>query len=173
MGPRLNVAEADAPRESIAVAIRPADASELQLVRGTWSRCFVQRDRQRSAGPKPRETLGIDRAVDIGRRMDGVMVDASLLIRAHHRLVDELLASPDTRVAVACLPDVPDSPVGWACWQVDSKGDGHTLHFVYVQPVARRSSIGRQLVLHSRCTVASHSTQDGLQLMQYLRRGTR
>jgi hypothetical protein len=152
--------------EPVQVTIRPARASEHKFVVGSWSRNVVQWDRQR-AGPKPHEALGIDRAIDLGRRIDAIMIDAALLVRAHHRLVDEILAQPDVQVVVACLPDVPDHPVAWACWQ------GDTMHFVYTAPIARRCTIGRQLVLHSRCSVASHSTPDGLTLMRWLRRGTK
>ena len=158
------IAENITPNDPIEVVIRPALPSELRLVQGTWSRTFAMRDRQRSCGPKPRETTGICEAVDIGRRMDGVMLDASLVVKAHHRLVDQLLSAPDTIVAVACLPG-DDRPIAWACWQ------SSTLHYVYTMPEARHATVARQLVLHSRASVASHSTPDGVALMRYL--GTR
>lgn len=154
--------------EPVEVTIRPARVGERRFVEGTWSRTFVRRDNQRERGPKPRTEAGLDRAVDIGRRMDGVLLLAPLLERAHSRLVDEILAAADTEVAIACpidIPDTTDNAVGWACWQ------GNTLHYVYVAPIARRSTIGSKLVLHSRCSKASHSTTDGVPLMKYLRRG--
>lgn len=161
MGPSLMASPAAEP---VTVSIRDARDSERKFVEGTWSRSFVFRDRQRCSGPKPHRVEAIERAIDIGRKVDSgaVALDVALLVRAHHRLVDEILSGSDVRIAVACLPDVPNSPVAWACWA------GPVLHFVYTVPVARRCTIGRQLVLHSRCSSASHSTTDGLALMRYL-----
>lgn len=137
--------------EPIEVAIREASPDELRWVQATWAR---------GIRVTARELLG-RRLVPIGRRSDGVLIDGALWMRAHHMLVDALL--PASTVIVATLPDMPDTPCAWAAFE------GSTLHYVFVAPVARRSTIATQLVLHTRCSSVSHMTDEGVGLMRHLR----
>jgi hypothetical protein len=140
--------------DELHVIVRPASDSELRWVKATWSRAMRATTVHGATGNK---------AVRIGTRQDGLELDASLFSQAHHALVDRLLGQPGVRVDVACLPDVPDEPVGW-CSYVDTG-----LHFVFVVPYARNSGVARKLIAAHGFTQASHMTADGLAyLYRYL-----
>lgn len=149
-------------QEPIDVVIRPAVDAERRWICGTWSRCFVAYNAQKRTGPRHRAEWALPRAVHIGAPANRIDIDASVLLRAHHRLVDSILADEATSVVVAHIPDMPTEPCGWVVFE------SPTIHFVYVSPVARRSTVGRQLVLHTGCSEASHMTPDGLRLRRYL-----
>lgn len=108
-------------------------------------------------------TTGLDRrkVVRIGLRGDGVEIDASMLSRAMHSLVDSLLA--ESTVLVATLPDMPEEPCGWVAF------NGPILHFAFVAPIARHAGVARQLVSPLGCSSASHMTALGVVLTRYLR----
>jgi hypothetical protein len=101
------------------------------------------------------------KGVRIGLRGDGVEIDASMLTRALHSLVDSLLS--ESTVLVATLPDMPDEPCGWVAHA------GPVLHFAFVAPIARNAGVARQLVSPLGCSSASHMTSMGAVLTRYLR----
>lgn len=133
------------------VLTRPATEAELRWVRATWSRCMRA---STAAGP------GGSKFVALGHRKDGLQIDARLLSRAHHGLVDSLL--PYCSVRVAYLADLPDEPVGWAAFE------DRTLHFVFVVPFSRRAGVARALIAPLGCSALSHITPDAWPLLRYL-----
>ena len=141
--------------DAIDYVIRPArmvdsdhGESELRWVQSVWSRC---------AKLEPRKPYAM---VAVGAPNTSVWIDAKLVYRMHHRIVDELL--PKSAVLVAALRRMPDAAIGFAVFE------GPMLHYVYVAPDSRRAGIGRQLALHTRCSTASHVTQDGARLLRCL-----
>lgn len=134
----------EAQPTTVETVIREARPDEHRWVQATWSRC---------ARIDPTRTFD---KVPIGGML---WLDPKLVKRAHHRLVDDLMSS--CRVIVATLLVDPD-PIGWAAF------DGPVLHFVFVAPAARRCSVARQLVLHTRCSTASHVTTEGVRLLRCL-----
>lgn len=171
----------------IPVAIRPALPTELRFVQAYWTRELATKWKHRATlpGDKPgapptsssRRELGERSGVQIGKpgyddqgnRHDPYVVAHSLWLEAHAALVDKLLAR--SSVVFAVLPDMPDDPIGWAVFEgVDDEGTEHrVLHFVYVVHAARRSTVATQLVLHCRCSSASHMTPAGRGLVRHLR----
>jgi hypothetical protein len=166
--------------ETIVVDIRRATDENVRMVQAQWSRemCTRWKHRTRIHGDKPgvhpslargRQELEERSGLQVGKpgydqdgnRHEPLILHYDLWRRAHHLLVDILLSS--SIVIIATIPGLPADPVGWAAHE------GRTLHFVYVVPVARRSTIATQLVLSTRCSAASHMTPDGRGLVQYLR----
>lgn len=152
MGPMI--VEAAEVAVDLPIAIRPASPDELRLVQATWAR-----------GVRAQRVTQVAGLVEIRCGDIRCALDKSLWARAHHLLVDALLASPTIAVAVAVTPEMPETPVGWAAW------DREVLHFVHVVPVARRCRVATKLVLHTRARSASHMTSPGRGLVRYLQHG--
>jgi hypothetical protein len=131
------------------IALRPANPEETRLVQATWARGMRA----------PRSTVAHSLAeVRLGDTR--VNVDRALWMRAHHLLVDALLES--SKIVVAVDPELPGLAIGWAVY------DGSVLHYVYVSPAVRRCKVATKLVLHTRCSSASHMTQLGRGLVRHL-----
>jgi len=63
------------------------------------------------------------------------------------RLIDRLLAVPDTLIFIACLADEPDTIVGYCVGsRVNAGARSSVLHFVYVRKQRRREGIARRLL---------------------------
>lgn len=167
--------------ERIEVAIRPAAGpDERRMCQAQWTRSLETKWKHRAHMPGDRPAIppsmtqlhgtAEERSgVQIGKpgydqhdvRHDPHVLSHSLWMESHHLLVDALLERSSHVVAV--LPDLPTEPVGWAVFE------GHVLHFVFVVPAARRSSVATQLVLHTECSAASHMTPAGRGLVRHLR----
>lgn len=140
---------AHAPVEvDLPVALRPATPDETRLIQATWTRGM--------RAPKASQAQLAE--VRVGETR--VSLDRSLWLRAHHLLVDALLA--DSKVVVAVDPELPGLAIGWAAY------DGPVLHYVYVSPAVRRCKVATKLVLHTRCSSASHMTSLGRGLVRHL-----
>lgn len=137
------------PAVDLPVSIRPATTEELRFVQATWAR-----------GMRPSRVPAHRDLAEVRIGDFRASVDRDLWTRAHHLLVDSLLA--DSRVAVAVDPEIDDSPIGWAAWS------GDTLHFVHVVPAARRCRVATKLVLHTQARHASHWTRAGHGLVRLL-----
>lgn len=176
--------------EPIKVVVRPADTlNELRMAQAQWSRELNTgwKHRTRLPGDKPGQLVtvrtgsmqeqhrkleersgvqvgkpGFDQA---GVRHEPYVIAHRAWKHAHRLLVDSLIESGTLLIAV--LPDVPTEPIGWAAF--GPLDDVPTLHFVYVAPAARRSTIATQLVLACKCSAASHMTPEGRGLAKYLR----
>lgn len=132
--------------------IRPATASELKLVRDSWTKGATRGDEMRAGGTKMLR-LGRDRA--IGRKA----------FAAGHRLfVDAELELAEVHVLAA--EEEPDEAIGWVCWRPAPA----TLHWVWVRGAARRLGCGRALLEHAKASipggVLSHLTPEGQSLME-------
>lgn len=167
--------------DPILVAIRPsASPNEIRMCQAQWTRELATgwKHRARMPGDKAgrhpdlassRRELEERSGVQIGKpgydaegnRHEPHLLAHALWMKSHHLLVDWLL--PKSALVVAVLPDMPDDPIGWAVHE------GRVLHFVYVVPAARRSTVATQLVLHTECSSASHMTPAGRGLVRHLR----
>lgn len=164
--------EGQAEAEVLTVQMRDMQGDEFAWVRATWGQCAqlpsYQEKVQRRDGsilrlrvePKKRPQRWI--TLDGTRARTGL--DASLCMRAQNLLIDVIMAESDVSITVAHDPEI-DAPAGWLCQQ------GATLHYVFTEPRVRRLQVARQLVLHSRCTHASHMTRHGAALVKYLASG--
>lgn len=166
--------------EPIAVLVRPAESNEVRMCQAQWTRELETgwKHRAHMPGDKPgvpasmasvHAQLEERSGVQLGKpgydqndkRHEPNYLRHTLLLKAHHLLVDHLLERSAHVVAV--LPHLPTEPVGWAVFE------DKLLHFVYVIPAARRCRIGTELVLASRCSAASHMTPAGRGLVKHLR----
>ena len=100
--------------DELQIVIRPMRSDETRFVQATWARRIVRLPGSTSGG-RPVVKIGpMEMRMEVrdGRRVEvgGMTIDASLLVRAHTMLVDELLER--SSVLVATLPDV-DEPIGW------------------------------------------------------------
>ncbi len=150
--------------EVVEIVIRPMHEAETRFVQATWARRIVRLPSMPRYN-RPFVRIGNEsRRVEVrdGRRVDvaGISIDASLLVRAHSMLVDELLER--SSVAVATLPDV-DEPIGWVAWE------GPTVHFIHVIRSARRCRVAQRLLEHTGCSAASHLTAEAAGLLRFLR----
>jgi hypothetical protein len=179
MGP-MTVAVATS--EPITVAIRPALPTEIRMVQSQWTGALATKWKHRAHLPGDKvgrapsgatrrdleERSGVQIGKpgydDAGHRHDPYIVSHSLWLKAHMGLVDRLLKTSE--VVVATLPDMPDEPIGWAVFEADD--ERRVLHFVHVVRAARRSLVATQLVLHTRCSSASHMTPEGRGLVRHL-----
>lgn len=146
--------DARVPAQPVAVdlpiAIRSANPEETRLIQATWARGM--------RAPRASQSSSLAE-VRVGETR--ISLDRALWLRAHHLLVDTLLES--STIAVAVDPELPGLAIGWAAH------DGPVLHYVYVSPVVRRCKVATKLVLHTRCSSASHMTQLGRGLSRHLR----
>ncbi len=153
--------------DTLQIVIRPMREGEERFVMATWARRVVRLPSSTSNG-RPIVKIGpmeLRTEVRDGRRVEvgGMAIDASLLVRAHTMLVDELLKR--SSVLVATLPDV-DEPIGWIAWE------GDTIHFCHVIKSARRCRVAQRLIEHTGCSAASHLTAEGRGLTRFLRDAT-
>lgn len=91
------------------------------------------------------------------------MIPRDLFMDEYKKVAYRLFDSPKTAVMVACLPDDPDTILGYSVLSADFQ----TVHFVYVKDKWRKHGIARKLV-PQHPTAVTHLTKTGLQLMPKL-----
>lgn len=67
----------------------------------------------------------------------------------HHKLIEDIIANPNTNIIIACNPEDTTQCYGFACGETitDSTGKQYLfLHYVYVKQFARNKKIGSQLI---------------------------
>lgn len=79
-------------------------------------------------------------------------------------IASSLLNSPRVTIKVACLPEDPDTIIGYSILSTDYQ----TLHFVYVKSAWRLKGVGKSLV-PAHPTYVSHLTQLGKSLLLKLK----
>lgn len=78
-----------------------------------------------------------------------------VFLRAYQRVLESIMALPQTKVAIACLPDVTDVILGYAVYQ------DQRLHWVFVKNSWRNLGIATAIVPKD-ITQCSHLTHVGL-----------
>lgn len=79
----------------------------------------------------------------------------------YHTVLENILASPNTVIRVACLRDDPGVILGYAVMRKDLK----TIDFVFVKKVWRGIGIAKQII-PSTVTSATHFNKTGLSLLK-------
>lgn len=99
----------------ITVVVRPATFDDVPFVMDSWLRSFGK------------GRTWVFRGVDGARFYDN-----------HRKIVEELVAR--SFVLVACLAEVPDALLGWACAEKDC------LHYMYVKNKYRRKGVATEML---------------------------
>ena len=168
--------------EPIDMVIRPVAGDELNFVRASWGRLTWARGESSVAvydsharvdvkNPDGFVSLGPSRSTYSRHETEAllsarhhVLFGARDLADMHRAFIDVVLANPETCVAIASLPDLPE-PMGWACWT------GPRLHYVFVRDNCRKQRVATRLVHYSGCSAASHVTPSGRALLRHLHGG--
>lgn len=85
------------------------------------------------------------------------LIDKDVFMSNYHKILNVLLASPNTKVNVACLKEDKDIILGYSIYSKDNS----ILHYVFCKSAWRSIGICRLLVSPSTTTV-THMTKVGL-----------
>jgi hypothetical protein len=77
-----------------------------------------------------------------------------------HKVIEAILARPDTFIMVACLKDDPDTILGYSV-----RGADDTLHYVHVKQAFRRFGIARELT-PTKIKRVTHITRAGWAILK-------
>ena len=88
------------------------------------------------------------------------MIPKDIFMQNYKPVADTLIYSPNTAILVACLPDDPDTILGYSITQVQ----GDVLAWVYVKAQWRKHGIGRSLIPTTPTSV-THLTELGKSLL--------
>lgn len=124
------------------ITVRPATADDMRFVKASWYESY------RRGGYVPQD-MGSD-----------------LYHAGHAKVIDDIIARPSVKVAVAVYTEIPDEICSWVSWERD------TLHYLYTKQAYRHLHIAQDLVklVHPEpLRWASHMTRGGERFGRLLR----
>lgn len=90
-------------------------------------------------------------------------IPKDIFMKNYKVIAASLLASPNVIINIACLPDDPDTILGYSVLSSDTQ----TVHWVYVKSAWRRKGVAKTLVPKHPTTV-THLTELGKELLPKL-----
>lgn len=90
-------------------------------------------------------------------------IPKDVFMTEYHKIIENILATPNRKVRVACLKEDPNVILGYSVSKAREKGD--TLDFIFVKAPWRKIGIGKSL-LPENVIAATHATKLGLLLLK-------
>lgn len=84
-------------------------------------------------------------------------INKDSFMATYHKVIDNLLAKPSTKIKIACIKDDPEVILGY------SISEPHTLHWMFVKQAWRRLGLAKQL-LPDDIKIVTHLTTIGEKL---------